>query len=133
MAKSKEQKRQEAKERAISNIARRTDDLILWVRQHHADLALVGGDRWTVNMLRNKVTAFYQHLHACGLPHDVGAFYVTHNKVLIAQYPTGDYKRSRRRCLYCLQPLGQYHKAPCANETSGRVSDAEALFIDERN
>lgn len=132
MAKTKEQKRLEARQRALSNTARRTDDLIWWVRHFHQELALDTWDKWTLNTLRDKVAHFYNHLKDCGLPHDVGAFYIMHNKVLVAQDLDLTYKRNQRKCLYCLQPFGQYHKAPCAHSQGGRVANHEALYIDER-
>lgn len=130
MAKTKEQKRREAQARATANLSRRSEDLMWWVRQHHTEMALDSWNLWTVNTLRSKIASFYDHLRDCGLPHDPGAFYIMRDKVLIAQDPTGSYKRGERKCLYCLQPLGQPHKEPC--DTGARVALHEALFIDEK-
>lgn len=132
MPKTKEQKRKEAQERATASLQRRSDDLMWWIKRHHTELSLDAWDRGTVRILRSKVSSFYDLLRDCGLPHEVGAFYILHNKVLLAQDTTGSYKQDKRKCLYCRQPFGQYHKAPCAHETSGRVALHEALFIDER-
>lgn len=135
MAKTKEQKRKEAQQRAIANTGKRTEDLLWWVRQHHADLALGEWNRHTVSTLRSKIAGFYNHLRECGLPHEAGAFYVYQYKtlqVLIAQDSTGTYKRGYRKCLYCLQPLYEHHKAPCEHGPANRVDQFDALYIDER-
>jgi hypothetical protein len=135
MAKSKEQKRKEAQERALLNMSQRTAELIRWTAVHHMDLRSSNDgntwSEWTVKQLRTAVAGFYVHLRDCGLPHEVGAFYILHDKVLIAQDADRTYRRQERKCLYCLQHLGKYHKAPCAHSQGGRVADHEALYIDE--
>ena len=138
MAKSKEQKREEARQRALRNVRTRISDLIRWVACHHMDLmnSEDGNNRWsdwTVKRLRSEVASFHAYLRDCGLPSGDGSFFILHkNPNIVLGDDALPYRQHKRKCLYCLQPRGQYHKAPCAHSQSGRVADHEALFIDER-
>lgn len=135
MAKTKEQKRKEAQERAVSNMAGRADDLLWWMCQHHTELALDSWSKWTVDTLRSKIVGFHNHLRDCGLPFGDGALFIVDGRNYRHVKYGADalyYRNAPRKCLYCLQPKGQYHQAPCANVQSGRVSEVDAIYIDER-
>lgn len=135
MVKTKEQKRQEAQQRALRSLRQRSEYLMKWVATHHHDIAQRDDENnrweaWTIQKLRTEVAAFYIYLRDCGLHNAPGAFFIMREKILLTRYAADFFpKRHQRRCLICLQTRGQYHAAPCEQRTV--VLEDDAIFIDE--